>query len=383
MVKDVRISRIDNWVMWKSENSTSTCRNCAERDGKFFRKGTVEPPLHPNCKCRLVPLTKSLLSETSETSGTSENSAVTSAPFTEEPAVSVPRGGYVEKSDSPIEADSRPRTVSEARNGVSTSAPVTEQVGETVPGGVYAYVDENLPFTGGTLSIVSGLLNGVIRLVNTFLFNFNKNYQYSSIENYLNNQDLSFDGLIYNQEIGPASRIIMGIGTDGDNACGWVAAYNAFITLGIDVHPAEIVKYFENNNGLINNGEFGVNPLVYDDFFERHGLKSTTTLFEDAFKIVENLEVLAMSVNSLPSSALPSSTNVDLDELAKQGDALILAYWNDKKDAFKGAHYISIKWDEESGFYTTWNTSVDTETFESIYDYLGSKRGLISMTVVY
>ena len=47
------------WVMWKSSNSPTTCDDCKSRHGKFYDKNKplVEPPLHPNCKCRLVEVT--------------------------------------------------------------------------------------------------------------------------------------------------------------------------------------------------------------------------------------------------------------------------------------------------------------------------------------
>jgi len=44
--------------MWKSSLSPTTCKECRERHGNFYDKNKpmVEPPLHPNCSCVLIPV---------------------------------------------------------------------------------------------------------------------------------------------------------------------------------------------------------------------------------------------------------------------------------------------------------------------------------------
>ena len=77
--------------------------------------------------------------------------------------------------------------------------------------------------------------------------------------NYQWNSQYEFNGYIDNQLAGNAALVRMGtMGSpfgfgfcfDGFNACGWVAVYNAFLTLGTPVHPADIISFFENNGGL-------------------------------------------------------------------------------------------------------------------------------------
>ena len=46
-----------NWFMWKSEISPSICQNCKKLNGRIFSKNNLpEIPVHPNCKCKLVPV---------------------------------------------------------------------------------------------------------------------------------------------------------------------------------------------------------------------------------------------------------------------------------------------------------------------------------------
>lgn len=47
------------WYMWKSILTDRTCKLCEERHGKVVPRNaprTERPPVHPNCKCRLVML---------------------------------------------------------------------------------------------------------------------------------------------------------------------------------------------------------------------------------------------------------------------------------------------------------------------------------------
>jgi len=144
----------------------------------------------------------------------------------------------------------------------------------------------------------------------------------------------------------------MGFAPISSNACGWVAAYNAFIAAGMFVHPADIVRYIESNDGLILDGIFGTNPAIYGMLFGEYGLESTTT-FRSAS---------------------------GLDAMAQSGTTAVLCYLHDS-----GAHFITIKWNEEKGHYDVWNGPDDNEPFSSIDDFLntpGKNRAFISLTVI-
>jgi hypothetical protein len=244
----------------------------------------------------------------------------------------------------------------------------------TIPGGVYERNDDlRIPFTGGTPFLTRLLVDFMINISNNLLIFFEP---FSSDSNYENNINLPFDGThIRFQSIGLAPEVRMGFAPIDDNACGWIAAYNTFVTLGMDVHPAEIVRFFENNNGLNAYGALGTNPLVFDKLFREYGLESTTTLFENALHIIPYVEVLPIQL-----MGLPTTTNVNIDALARSGRTVILTYYNNVDDIEAGAHYVAAVWDAETKEYTIWNVS-GTDP-ESIYDFLGTQRGLISMTVI-
>jgi hypothetical protein len=294
-------------------------------------------------------------------------------------------------------ADPPPLTTSPALSETAQSVPAattppqTEKAPVTVPGGVYARTD-NVPFTGGTRLIVRVVLESVIRGINNKLLNL-LGFLFSTKDNYSNNKELLFDDgeYIVNQDSGEAASVRMGVQFSpiqklfGSNACGWIAAYNSFLSLGMYVHPADIVDYIENNNGLNALGMFGTNPLVFDRLFRVYGLKSTTTLFESALSVISNGDLLTVNWNSLPSNNLPSTLNVNLDLIAKQGRAIILSYWNNKNDLSKGAHYVHVVWDKKTERYTARNISkyIPLYEFESIGSFLGNKHGLISMIVIH
>ena len=149
-----------------------------------------------------------------------------------------------------------------------------------------------------------------------------------------------------------ARKAKMGFANFSSNACGWIAAYNALISINEGKHPANIIRYIENNNGLIADGNFGVNPAIYKDLFKYYGLKSSTIY-----------------------------TATNLDKTAQAGRTAILCYFNDKSDITQGAHYINISWDGKQ--YTAYNTVERIEFFHSIDEFLNKKnRGFIALTVI-
>jgi hypothetical protein len=375
------------WVMWKSSLSRNTCKACSERHGKFYDKNEpiVRPPLHPNCSCQLVSVTAN-----------SEKKATTS--------------------------QAEPPSLKKKVVPKTTSPPKNEKEPESIPdGGVYGKVKRRSfgLFSGGTPLRIRATVESAFSSINKLLGVI----PYSSKSHYEHNKELSFDGkYIKNQHSDEASKVKMGIAPISSNACGWVSVYNAFVSLGAKVHPAEIVNYIENNNGLIARGAFGVNPLVFDRLFTKYGVKSTTTLFQDALHIIPELKEMNIPLEWLPNTPrfnlariaikrtisldaylkeagvrpdqiaqkavvgdLPTAKSVNLDRLAKEGRTLILTYYNNKNNISDGAHYVNVKWDEKIKKYTVWNVDeAIPNTFESINSFLDDNNlGLISMTVIH
>jgi len=208
------------------------------------------------------------------------------------------------------------------------------------------------------------LLNIILRGINTNLTFYslpilgpNSLARILSNRHYENNSQLEFSRHITDQHYGNAALMQMGFVLPGSiksaNGCGWVAPYNAFVELGMDVHPAEIVRYIERNNGLIFDGRFGVNPAIYESLFREHGVEVRTTI-----GIANNL-----------------------DSRAQAGQTAILAYFHEDP-LRRGAHYITITWNPFRNHYAVWNKN-NYQTFTSIDDFLSNgNRTFISLTVV-
>lgn len=158
------------------------------------------------------------------------------------------------------------------------------------------------------------------------IFDFSLARMIASDLHYSQNLSLKFSGFINDQLSGNAGKIEMGFALFGSNACGWVAAYNAFQAIGKFVHPAAIVREFENHNALILDGAFGVNPLAFEDLFRYYGVETSTTLF----------------------------TTSGLDAKAQAGRAAILLYFH-----ANGAHYVTVIWNAQEGKYTMYNGPVN------------------------
>ena len=176
--------------------------------------------------------------------------------------------------------------------------------------------------------------------------------------NYQINSQIMFDGHINNQWEGNAACIKMGTSKlsfqkDGFNACGWIAVYNAFLTLGTPVHPADIVSFIENNGGLTLDGLFGSSPHIFEQIFEAYGYEAMVFYeYSDA-----------------------------LDGILKDGQTGILSYIN-RGGITEGAHNINITWDAEQGVYVLYNAFTD-DTFTSLDDLIEKmKVEFLALTVV-
>jgi len=280
------------------------------------------------------------------------------------------------------------------------------------------------PFRGGTPLRTRTLVETAISAINEAAQRIFPPFNVLSRENYEHNLNLEFDGEpITLQHSGVAAEARMGFAPVGSNACGWIAAYNAFLAIGLNVRPAEIINFIENNNGLNAQGAFGTNPLVFDRLFREYGMATTTTIFEDAVHVISstvdgfapNVPVVTPAeLESLPPALVPvatlwgvlfpvikqsmepiaqqailgklhSTTSVDLDGIARSGKVVILSYFHDTSDVRESAHYVAANWDEDAGEYVILNVNSRNPTVKakSIYEFLGENRALISMTVIH
>ena len=181
--------------------------------------------------------------------------------------------------------------------------------------------------------------------------------------NYEHNLSIDFDlrTPIDFQRRRPASDIRMGTNEGYNegwyNGCGWIAAYNAMIILGNPVHPAEIVRTFEENTGIVLGGVFGTYPNAIEDYLRDMGHEVKQTLFPQ------------LSLN--------------IDDVIKASKVSILAYLHTS-----AAHYITIEYREDmdkfivynDGFARTYSESLGFQNESSTGAAIDSVAALISNT---
>jgi len=150
--------------------------------------------------------------------------------------------------------------------------------------------------------------------------------------NYEHNLSIYFDLVtpIDHQNRRPASDIRMGVNEGYNegwyNGCGWIATYNALLILGKPVHPAEIVRSFETNVGIVLGGVFGTYPNAIVDYLNYMGFAVNHTLFPQ------------LSMN--------------IDEVIKASKVSILAYAHTS-----AAHYITVEYREDTDKFIVYNDS--------------------------
>jgi len=397
------------WVVWRSE--PDSCKECRARDGKVYDENMLEalgqtPPLHPNCKCELRAHGGEGRSD-SYVSNDYYEPEVSTVPYYEEPerydseaddyyeeepeASTVPYGGVYAQERDEFRKDAFPPQDDRKEFTEGTPFVAKKAFEEAIRATNSEYISNAVSLLGASFPFKS-MVNIAFKalLGNGAISRIISIADYSN-ENYKNNKELSFYGYINDQKSGEAAKVAMGIQNDsvkvalGDsNACGWVAAYNASVKLGIYIPPADIVRFFELDNGLVAHGIFGVNPLAFDRLFKACGFESTTTLFRDACEITFNEKSYPQLYN-LTKNILPTATDLNLDEMARKGRTVIIAVLNDKNDITLGAHYVNATWYEKEGIYVAWNTGLEkdkAQEFASIYDFVGENEELISMTVI-
>jgi hypothetical protein len=258
----------------------------------------------------------------------------------------------------------------ESRNTTDTlPSGARAAIDKIVNAGVDYLVNPNLLFR----STISPMPNGKIDIKNPLL----QNYIY---HNYEDNRRIRFpEGFITDQNSDAVRQVRMGLPMElvdlipmltpasqsqfrpGYNSCGWIAAYNALLTVDAAQQPAEIVRWLEGNDGLIADGLFGVNPLAFDRLFADYGIKSHTV-------------------------TTATKGKRSLDDIVRNGSTAILGYWNDygNKNPFDGAHYISVTWDRDTGKFIAHNApEAWANNSYSIDDFIKNRTaGLISLTVL-
>jgi len=110
------------------------------------------------------------------------------------------------------------------------------------------------------------------------------------------------------------------------NGCGWIAAYNALVVLETPVHPAEIVRYFEESGGIVLGGVFGTYPNTIEEYMRSQGYRVSHTLFPQL--------------------------STSLDDAIKGSRVSILAYLHSS-----AAHYVAIEYREDIGRFVVYNDS--------------------------
>ena len=166
----------------------------------------------------------------------------------------------------------------------------------------------------------------------------------------INNKSLSFTSYIFNQKDpnSNANKVLMGGYPSSFNGCGWIAIYNALISMGKFEHPAEIVKWLVENNGLSFGGAFGVKAKSVEEYFNASGYKAN--IF---YK--------------------------DFETHAKNGDAVVMRYSWYKGGLNYGEHYIAGSYNSQASeyeFYNVYNNSTGMHPYQDLNAFItdGGKR---------
>lgn len=116
-----------------------------------------------------------------------------------------------------------------------------------------------------------------------------------SLANYLHNIKLEVSaesGLILHQN--RTKDFSLGMRQSDYNGCSWIAIYNAARILGLEVRPADIIRYLETRlflGGVALGGRLGAYPWGIGTFFDRLGCRCRYGF------CLEEMEKLAHSSN--------------------------------------------------------------------------------------
>ena len=161
----------------------------------------------------------------------------------------------------------------------------------------------------------------------------------------------SSDGLINGQSVTPnVSKMKYGKYTVSFNGCGVIAVYNALMLYGFSTSLAQLIFEFENSGFVSLRGFFGTRPRAVGKFLSRLGVRFRTTLFKRT-----------------------------TEKAAKDGDILILTFWNHRFNPFKGLHTVTVKCDK--GKYIVYNMYSNRHAvyrYDSLSQLLGKGKLMLS-----
>ncbi|MDR0307056.1 MAG: hypothetical protein LBI42_09510 [Chitinispirillales bacterium] len=224
--------------------------------------------------------------------------------------------------DTEVDSNSSPQGRNKQgifRKAISAIGRDTKKVCDNVIAPIANWTVDNvvMPTAIGALQVVnSGLTVATLNIIGS--------------KNYKDNSNYKFSGHIYGQRNGDAANIKMGLGTGDYNGCGWIATYNALVSMGNPQHPADIVSYLDATGGVNILGAFGTNPEAIDQYLKGLGYDTKHT-----YRPSNLDDAIRNSANSIG----------------------ILAY------AFPwGAHYVMIEHNNVNGTFSVYNEySIDSQ----------------------
>ena len=141
---------------------------------------------------------------------------------------------------------------------------------------------------------------------------------------YYNKRRYITNSYIYNQHIGPVSKLRFGLFKMSYNGCEIISVYNALKLKGKSASIADIAFEFEINGSSLLFGLFGSNPHLIGNYLRFHGIK------------------YEKSTNESKS----------LKKLVGYGRVLILSFWTKKdKNNVRQIHTVAVKCGKDGKYY--------------------------------
>lgn len=165
--------------------------------------------------------------------------------------------------------------------------------------------------------------------------------------------DSAVSGCISGQRVGPAADFRYGLCRYGSVGCEVIAVYNALYLLGFRPSLAEIGRRFEACGGQMLLGAWGTDPFSIEKVLAGEGI--SLCRFESAAALSAMVE-------------------------KGKGAVLVLSFWNQKGNIFKGIHTVTVEYNE--GKYIAYNR-FDTVPHALCYDSLEAVLGNGSLIVGY
>ena len=150
---------------------------------------------------------------------------------------------------------------------------------------------------------------------------------------------------IYNQTIIPRDKWRYGLRSSSATGCGWIATYNALVSMGYDVNVEALIRAYERQFPLLhgNIGTFSFAPAML-----------------------------------LKSWGYPTRTSANLhsfDSLCRESDAAILFYWW-RSGLRLGRHFVAVTYRDGQfyGYNTYYNSLAPDPYGPSLQAFLKPQR---------